>query len=371
MNCPDRGVWQAFLDKEIPQQDMEKYHKHAEKCQQCQDTLKELLDLEKWSDNSLAMYQEAVDNTVQEKSIGTLEYGFIQKKQSKGGIFMKNKITRWFTIAASVIVITGLITFAPVQQAVADLLSIFRVQKIEMVKINPQELEQMAKAIESKVGEVDLKQFGKVEVSTKPEQVKVALAKAKEELPFNVKEPKVIPSGYSLQDSVTLHRPGKANFELDVKQVNTLLQSLGATTLIPDSLAGKAFSLDIPAGIRADFLNDNGNTSFTLTQFSTPELVVPSGVDPLSLRNALLDLPILPEDLRNQLAGISDWQNTMIIPDMGKENMETIHLGEIEAVYSTNLNGHSHMMWVDNGVIYQLSGWLDREQAIGIAENLK
>ena len=282
---------------------------------------------------------------------------------------MSKRIKKWVAVAASVTVLTGLLAFSPVQQAVADFLSIFRVQKFQMVQINSDDLEQMARAIETKVGEVDLQQFGKMEVSKKQEHMKLPLAKAQSQLPFQLKQPSYLPTGLLLADKVSLHSEGQAEFQLNVKQANSLLKGLGAQTFLPESLEGKDFSVHVPAGVRMDYVNGEGNSAFTLSQFSSPELTVPDGVDPRDLRSALLDLPILPSDFRRQLASIEDWQNTMIIPDTGEGNIEKITIGSKEAIFGEN-NGMSNLMWIDQGVIYQLYGHLQREEAVKIVESL-
>lgn len=193
---------------------------------------------------------------------------------------------------------------------------------------------------------------------------------AEGQLPFEVRKPSFVPEGYALSDKVRVQQDGKAEFRLEVDQANSLLKALGSTTLLPDTLKGKVFSITIPAGIHMEYVQNDGRRGFTLNQFATPEVKVPSGVDPRDLRSALLDLPILPGDLRNQLASIDDWQNTMVIPDAGQGKTEKLSVGGNDAVYAQNMNGFSHMMWVDKGVIYQLSGMMDRDNAVKVAESL-
>ncbi|MCL5290779.1 MAG: DUF4367 domain-containing protein [Bacillota bacterium] len=372
MSCPDKGAWQAYLDKEIADAQRVEFEEHAAHCSRCKKILEELIDLADWTDNRLTRFQHALDeriskhNPSRHQAPNTLVYS--KKKEGMGR--MSNKFKKWTAVAASVLLLTGVLSLAPVQEAVADLLSVFRVQKIQMVKVSPEEMQQMARAIETKVGEVDLKQFGKMEVTKKPEQVKVSLAEAQAELPFEVKQPDYIPAGLSLQEKVSLHRGGKAQFSLQVEQANALLKGLGAQTLLPSSLEGKTFSVHVPAGVRMEFSKNDQRTNFSLAQFATPEVTVPSGVDARDLRAALLDLPILPEDFRKQLASIEDWQNTMVIPDTGEGKLEKLSIGGNEAIYAQNMGGWSHLMWVDQGVIFQLSGMLDRAEAVKIAESL-
>ncbi len=372
MNCPNKGTWQAYLDYEVNENEREGLKNHAAGCSQCQKIIEELQELDQWTSQRLIPFQqdirERVAVNIQEHEITNLKM-MQQKPVVRRDIWMSNRIKKWVAVAASVTVLTGLLTFSPVQQAVADFLSIFRVQKFQMVQINSSDLEQMARAIETKVGEVDLQQFGKMEVSKKQEHMKLPLAKVQSQLPFQLKQPSYLPTGLSLADQVSVHTEGQAEFQLNVKEANSLLKGLGAQTFLPESLEGKDFSVRVPAGVRLDYVNGEGY-AFTLSQFSSPELTVPDGVDPRDLRSALLDLPILPSDFRRQLASIEDWQNTMIIPDTGEGTIEKITIDSKEVIFGENKNGRSNLMWIDQGVIYQLNGHLQREEAVKIVESL-
>ena len=373
MNCPDTGTWQAYLDGEIPEQERGQFLEHAQKCPRCAKTLAELSQLEDWTGQHLMKYGSALDEMMpkqDEHKRFQLSHVEGMKKVDNGGQSMTRKFKKWAMVAASLLVLAGSLTFAPVQEAVADFLSVFRVQKMQMIKVSPDEMQQMARAIETKAGEIDLKQFGKVEVIKKPEQVEMAPADIQNQLSFKVKQPSFIPEGYSLSEKAKVQQDGKAEFRLEVDQANALLKALGSATLLPESLQGKAFSIHVPAGVQLQYLQNDGQRGFTLNQFATPEVVVPSGVDPEDLRAALLDLPILPDDLRNQLASIDDWQNTMIVPDAGQDGMEKMTVNGQDAIYAQNNQGLGYLMWVDNGVIYQLNGFLDSENAVKVAQSL-
>jgi hypothetical protein len=361
MLCPDKGNWQAFLDGEVSALEKTTLERHVQECPQCQQTLVELSDLAMWSTNRLTKYQSFIlDNNSEENKV----------QSSKGRDFwMKRSFKKWAAVAASVVVLTGALTFTPVQDAVADLLSIFRVQKIETVKINPEQLNQMARDIEAKAGQVDLQQFGEVEFTSNNESQLLTLTEAQNEVVFNLKNPTFVPEGFNMEEKVNVTKENTAKFSLNVEQVNTFLKSLGAKTLLPESLAGQAFTMKTPDVVHMAYYNNESSQSFSLLQYNSPEIKVPDGVNPNELRAALLDLPILPADLRNQLAAINDWQNTMVLPEIG--DSEQVTIAGNEAIYNKSAHGdYGNLMWVDNGVIYQISGVLDRDSMIKIAQSI-
>ncbi|MBC9783633.1 DUF4367 domain-containing protein [Heliobacterium chlorum] len=280
----------------------------------------------------------------------------------------RKKIT---AAVATILLLSGFFAVTPLRQATADFLSRFRVQRMETVKITPEQLQQMGQAMQSQSGEINLQQFGKADVIQKPEQKKISLAEARNQLPFKIRQPAYLPLNTGLAEPVDMHQEGTAEFQLNVPQVNQLLQSLGSKTLLPQDLSGKAFRIRIPPGLRTEYIQPDGRKVFTLNQFDSPEVTVPEGVDANALRSALLDLPILPTELRTQLSAIGDWKNTMIVP-YAEDRMEKVTINGVEGLYAQNLHmGRSFLFWVDKGVLYQLDGSLDKGEALKVAQSLK
>ena len=365
MQCPDKGLLQAYLDNEVSTAEKTEIEEHLAVCTQCRQTAEELAGLEVWAEGILHQHRCDIENIVEQTASGA---GCANNNITRGGNRMKRILKKWTAAAASVAVLTAALTFAPVQDALADFLSIFRVQKVQMVKIDPDELQQMAKEVEEQVGEIDLRQFGKIEFQKQVEPKQLTPAEAEAGLPFAVKQPAAVPTDVVLDDKVIFVPEGEAEFELDVEQVNAMLKSFGAKTMLPETLQGKTFSIKTPAGVEMKYLDRSGETAFSVHQFASPEINVPQGVDADALRLALLDIPFIPQDLRTQLAAVKDWQNTLIVPTA--EDAEAITVNGNDAVYS-NHQGYSSLIWVEEGVIYQIYGQMDKNTVVSIAESLQ
>ncbi|MZP30349.1 DUF4367 domain-containing protein [Heliobacterium undosum] len=376
MNCRDQGTWQAFLDNEVSAAEKEELQRHLDTCAPCAATLSELTELEHWSNRQVTAYQQVIETEAPFPPATALPPFQPDKlraplpKDKQGGTMMTTQWKKWLSVAAAAALVTGALTVAPVQQAVADFLSLFRVQKLQVVQVSPEQINDMAQAVKSKVGQVDLKQFGQVDVLKKPEENRVSPAKATELLPFAFKQPAFLPDGFNRPIEVAVSSEGRSEFRLDVAQVNNLLKGMGATTLLPESLQGKAFGLRIPASARNAFVHEGNHSRINLSQFSSPELTVPAGVNPRDLRAALLDFPLLPQDVRTQLAGIEDWQHTMVVPDVDG-SVEKVDINGAEGVYSVNKRGISHLFWVDQGALYQMNGPVDKDTLLKVARSLK
>lgn len=364
MLCPDKGLLQAYLDNEVSAEEKSEIKEHLASCAQCRLAVEELADLEMWAGGKLIQYQHNIERIAAGSSARCAENNNV----IRGGHSVKRSLKKWTAVAASVAVLAGVLTFAPVQDALADFLSIFRVQKVQMVKIEPDELQQMAETLEKQVGNVHLRQFGKIEFQKQVEAKQLSYDEAEAILPFALKQPAAVLGDWVLDDKVVFVPEGKAEFELDVDQVNALLKSLGAKTMLPETLQGKTFTIKTPAGVEMIYLGRNGETAFKVQQFASPELNVPQGVDANALRAALLDIPFIPQDLRTQLAAVKDWQNTLIVPTV--EGGEAISVNGNDAVYSNN-QGFSMLIWVEDGIIYQIYGQIDKKSALTIAKSLQ
>ncbi|HHV71122.1 MAG TPA: DUF4367 domain-containing protein, partial [Clostridia bacterium] len=157
------------------------------------------------------------------------------------------------------------------------------------------------------------------------------------------------------------------NFDLNVKNVNNVLKSLGGTKFLPEEIDNKTFTIKVPMVVQ--FYIGNGSQYLNITEAKSPEVIVPQDVDEEQLRLALLDLPIIPQRVRNQLAGINDWRNTLIVPNI-EGSAEEVRVNGSEAVYIKNEQGGS-LIWQENGVIYTIDSNLSKEEILKIAVEMR
>jgi hypothetical protein len=214
------------------------------------------------------------------------------------------------------------------------------------------------------------------------------------------------PAGLEGTPTVVLQEPMTVKFKLHVDKVNELLESYGATKLFSKSLDGKEFSIHMPAtvvmaypdkvaaklmgtdGLSADDAESAamaGDPSFGIIVAQTrgPQVNVPSGVNPLEIRDVLLGLPFLPEGIRSQLAGVQDWQNTLLIPSVEGTSREITVAGQPGVIISPQPETFGSgpdsptpdempivVMWNDNGVMRAVGGVGGEKRILAIAETL-
>jgi hypothetical protein len=204
---------------------------------------------------------------------------------------------------------------------------------------------------------VDIDQFGRVEVTGRREPVQVTRAQAQQTVDFALQLPETPPVGYQppvLQQQAAL----RVNLTLNIKNINQLLSSLGSQEQLPTVLDGKTFSLEIPTVIAAQYPAQNQRNQLTIIQARSPELKVPEGVDDNTLRKALLNLPALPDSLRNQLGAIEDWRHTVPIPNIDGSSQEVAINGQ-PGVFIAPKQAEQQpgcLIWQQNGVVYLIQG---------------
>lgn len=282
---------------------------------------------------------------------------------------------RGVAVAATVaVVVTVSLSFAPVRAMASDFLSIFRVNNFQTVTISPNDLSQIQKSLRQGAGKVTLGNIGQVEMNKTGVNGGVTLGEAKGSVDFPLLIPQTPPTGdtlkgYQRRSGTTL------NFTLDTQKTNDILKSFGATTLLPNTLNGKSFTVKIPVVISAAY---EGPENLTITQTRSPELTAPSDTDINTIRDAILALPFLPEDLRAQLASINDWQHTFVVPSLNGSTQNTTVAGSagvfITAPPESKKQKNSinnALLWQKDGVIYAITGNFTLEQGLIVANSMK
>lgn len=276
-------------------------------------------------------------------------------------------------VAAAMILCIGVVLgVAPVRSAASQILGVFRVQRITLVDISPDEIRHLERVLRQEEGLVDIRNFGRVEVKRGEPYRDVDTQTASRLAGFELRVPSRVPGPYG-SPKVVVNESITVDLTLDVDKVNQMLASLGARRLIPREADGKRITVRIPptVQIRYEAVNDD-HTGLDLLETRSPELLVPAGVDPVWVRDAIMSLPFLPNELRSRLIEIDDWQHTLVIPNV-RGSSRRVSVGGREGVFirPESEGGHSALVWLDGEVICGLSGKLTLEKALEIASSMR
>jgi hypothetical protein len=189
---------------------------------------------------------------------------------------------RWRPVSVGVtaaICLAILLSFAPVRQAAADFLGIFRVRKFAAIPVDPAQ----AQRLESLANSLDEGANGKpttVREAGAPQPVDDA-AQASATAGFPVRMPAALPDGANLESFITQSGPA-LHFEIDPPTLQALLSAAGVEgATIPDAGTITA-DVDVPVMVAQEYAL-GGSAKLTLVQAPSPEVVLPAGVDPIAL----------------------------------------------------------------------------------------
>jgi hypothetical protein len=303
----------------------------------------------------------------------------------------------------------GSFAFGPVRAIASQVLGIFRVQRIQTISISQADLEKVGTVLAEGNGSVSLESLGDVSVdgaSAEPSETTLAAAQAAVDFPVKT------PAGLEGTPTVVVQSPMTMKFKLHIDKVNQLLESYGATKLFSPSLDGKEFSIEMPAtvvmaypdpNVARDVASDakdpdadpdadpvadaarfsDPTSAIIVAQTRGPQLHVPAGVNPLEIRDVLLGLPFLPDNVRKQLAGVQDWQSTLLIPNIEGTSRD-ISVGGMPGVVispkdEAGVGGEGALasaeipvvvMWNDNGVMRAVGGTGGEQRVLSVAESV-
>jgi len=385
--CYDRGSLQAFLDYEMKNSQREKITKHLAKCTVCREVLQQLAKNQQFTDELVMNYLTFLENPNPGEAWDHLHETILQTdpffenrtnrsiNHTSKGVFSLIKKYRAVAVAATVaLAVTVSLSFAPVRAMASDLLSIFRVNNFQTVTISPNDLSQIQKALQQGAGKVTLGNIGQVEMNKTGVNGGVTLGEAKGSVDFPLLIPQTLPTGYALKGYQRMSG-STLNFTLDTQKTNDILKGFGATTLLPDTLNGKTFTAKIPVVISATY---DGPENLTITQTRSPQLTAPSDTDINTIRDAILALPFLPDDLRRQLASINDWQHTFVVPSLNGSTQNITVAGSSGVFITTPQESqkpkhsvNNALLWQKEGVIYAITGNLTLEQGLIVANSMK
>ncbi|WP_156274188.1 anti-sigma factor family protein [Neomoorella glycerini] len=373
--CPEEGILQAYLDGELDTAMTARLAVHLAGCAACRLRLAALEELAAGVAAPLQAYRQGMEAVARPLRVpragpAASRYQPLTKLKGIGSMLRQHK---WFSgVAAAVLALAVFLSWAPGRSLAAQFLNIFRMEKIQVVKITPEDMAQLEELFNGQGGGVDIKNFGRVEVQ-KPDKAELKVKQVEPDQAAALSGLQLeLPATLAGRERVAIYieQAPTITFTPDVEKLNSYLQKHGGV-LLPAELAGKSFTLSIPPLVIADY----GQPGKGFTLYAARDLTIdaPQGVDLVALRRALLNLPFLPESLRRQLAAINDWQHTLPIPETRNMLAREITVNGNQGVYfgdgATN-NSNVILAW-RQGNSWRAIGGLPLEEALRVAAEVK
>ncbi|MEI4799757.1 zf-HC2 domain-containing protein [Bacillus sp. FJAT-51639] len=368
MKCQDIGFIQSYLDGELNRDERKQYIQHLDQCKACQQKLEEVSKLNQWEqvilNDEFANFSQEIDIDVDqawktfEQNIRTHKTEEINSEESKKkGRWhnMKKSSKRWITGAAAAAIVCVSLTVPEVRAGASNLLSIFRVKDVQLVQLTESDLHEIEGWISHmEEGEKSIKGIGKIGIKDNGSKKDAHFQSEQQAREAGYAVPKV-PNGYHVT-SVDTNPSFIMQFELDTEKANKLLKQLQSNTQFESALNGKQFSITVPESVRTQIDVEGNRTSsgFSYNVIDAPKISVPEGVDVAKLQKTVLELPIIPGNVKTQLAGIQDWTHTLPIPYVAKDAKasETKVQGVKAVLYSTDYE--NVLVWEKEGKLHMI-----------------
>ncbi|MCL4498876.1 MAG: hypothetical protein M1335_01360 [Chloroflexi bacterium] len=290
---------------------------------------------------------------------------------------MSSRAKQYAAVAIAAVAV-GSFAFTPVRTYAGNVLSVFRVSKINTLNITLDDMRQIRRGME-RGGRINMESFGSISATGNRQITRVTLEEARRAVDFSIK----LPQGLG-DPTLNLQAASSINMNLKVNNINTFLKSMGGTKMLPSSLDGRQFTFSMPAAVTGEYGSEG--SSVYVAESRSPELRAPEGTDVNSIRDALLDIPVLPDNIKTQLEAVNDWQHTILIPNVEGGSQKVIVNGQ-EGVFVGTPGGMGvgggdrrrgsvnkdmkALVWQYGGVVYAVGGRLTLDKALAIAGSMK
>ena len=369
MKC-ENALLQAYADGALAPADAGALEQHLLGCAACREELSVIGQRRTGVTAGLAILEPPSDEIPDSyKALGAFRANTLNTRPTLRNTFRRNVemikqnlfTGRWRPVSIGVtaaICLAILFSFAPVRQAAAEFLGIFRVRTFAAIPVDPAQ----AQRLESLAESLDDGTFGKpttVREAGAPQPANDA-AQASATAGFSVRMPTALPDGASLRSFNTQTGPA-LHFEIDPATLQALLSAAGVEgATIPD-VDTIAADVDVPVMVAQEY-DLGGSATLTLVQAPSPEVALPAGIDPVAFGQLGLQALGIPADDAQRMAQEIDWTSTVIVPlptDIARSTEVTVDGVTGLLLEETRQNRYgrgSVLVWERDGIVYSISG---------------
>ncbi|HKV84271.1 MAG TPA: zf-HC2 domain-containing protein [Ktedonobacterales bacterium] len=372
--CYDPGALRAYLDRELPEDELDAVARHLDGCAPCAEQTSDLLALDTHThdllrdggsvpdvDAALRRFHDRVGPT-------PLRTGHRPRR------FVRARGRR-SAIAAAVAAALALSLLVPGIRAAADsLLQVFRADKVVYITVSPQRVQQLEN-LSGDQNTLFLSPPTQVGSQTAPQDVS-SVAQASALTGFPVQAPTTFVTAPTATTYTVLPRTAY-QFQVNVQSLRQILAAFNVTDVtIPDALGAQPISIVLPSAVRLQY---QGNYyALSLIEGTTPTATLPSGVDLAQLGKAALEVLGMPADQADALSKRIDWRSTLIFPfPAGVSNIQQVSVDGVTGVMFTagSRNGTENVLyWQKGDHFYVLDGRgesIDTSTMLATANSIK
>ena len=407
MTCIHDGNLRLYLDGELAGAELAEITEHLASCADCLARLEKVRAARAQTEAVLATLAPAADDVAINPGMAYAQFTtqFAADREPKTWI---NRLLapHWrpvWGLAAVALIVAVLVSVNPVRVWAQRVLAMLRVQKIQVVTIDPTTL--------MSTPEPDSRPY-KLFNQFVADNVVVTMDPGKPAVVSNLTTAAQL-AGYPIRMIGSLGAPhsidvnGETAFQMTINRdrVTTLLDEIGRSDIhIPESANGALIAVHIPktvismygdCPVRQRYVSHNSqsqaealaerkmermanikDTNCTyLIQAPSPTVSVPPDLNMSDIAEAALELAgMTPAEARSFCQTV-DWSSTLVVPiPRNSSSYETVTVDGVEGTLITETLSQGNrysLLWIKNGVIHSLAGNGNSSDALSLAASLR
>lgn len=387
------GRIQAYLDRQIPSDQLAEFDRHLADCSRCR------LQLQQAQQRSVFLHSQLsqLDPIPESFQPTAPKAGFVRlskrlettkevNRNMKTNIFPRIPRPVW-AVVTLVLVLAVALAFEPVRVFANSFLALFRAEQIQVVQFDPDEIENRLE----NSSRLEYMLSNDVQVEEQGESHEVASADdASSQAGFSVKLPATeSPTKFLVQ-------PGaRMTFTVNLELVRGVLKDLERDDIqLPDGLDGAVVQMELPTSVISSFgdckfeptdqidpdqapppLEPSGEDCKTLVQVPSPVISAPPDLDLTKIGEAYLQVLGMDSEEAAAFSRNVNWASTFVIPlPRYYTDYEEVDIDGSPGTLIHNKDSYRDsyvLVWIEDGIIYALSGEGDTASALETARSIE
>jgi hypothetical protein len=275
-----------------------------------------------------------------------------------------------FTVA---VIIAVALSFAPVRTMASNLLKVFRVQTVQVVPVDKEDMEALRNNpnLERLIDQLE----PQLEVAEDSEPEKVdSLDEADDKVNFQITQITALPEDTGAP-TITVLRQKVVQLQLDKELLEAVFEAAEIEVELPDSLNDEPLVITHPDTVEQRWHRE-GEKILEFIQMPAPSIEYPDGLDLDELGVAGLQLLGMSAEEAAALSATIDWANTMVlpVPNNGEVEIQEVALNGTRGLLFTNPNSEDDrvaVVWNQNGMSYFLAGKYPAGEIVDMAKSVQ
>ena len=401
MNCIERGTLRAKIDGELRGPELEEVDRHLATCADCRQALDAMAAAAGRVQRTLAPLAPLPGEIDEDARLALARFRARElpaepAPEPPAGWFGRMFGQRWAMASGAALAVCALafsFSFAPVRGWAEHVLSMLRVEKVEVVPISAALPDVQTQQRASKMlGQLISDNVVVTMPAGKPQDVSSA-EEASRLAGFQVR----VPTARSDAPHLTVESEQAFHLTLNRDRLQSIFDELGRSDIqLPSSVDGAEVAVHIPKGVIVRYgqtpdlpkdasdeqlneaLKAAASSNFVvLSQIPSPTVSVPPSLNVAQVAEAGLELAGLSPAEAHDFVQSVDWTSTLVIPvprqdgSFQKEPVDGVE-GTLISMPPTGKRpaGYS-LIWIKNGIIYSLSGSGDAGESLTLADSLQ